>query len=450
MITPTAALRELWHDTTGTPLDRAGVVIDGDDPVLPSRYRVGVLAAAAVAATATAAARLLRARGGAPDPVRLSVREAAAAFHTERCLRVDGAPPRDLWAALSGNYRAADGWVRLHCNYPHHRDAVLAALAVADSRDAVAEAVSRRTAEDVEAAVLAAGGAAGALRRRADWLRHPQALAIGRLPLADLRRLGPAPARPLARADRPLAGVRVLDLTHVIAGPVCGRTLAAFGADVLHVGAAHLPTVGPLVIDTGFGKRSCHLDLRTERDRLVLRGLIAEADVFVQSYRPGALAALGFGPAQLAELRPGIVSVNLSAYGQAGPLAGRRGFDSLVQMVSGIADTGEAAPRQLPAQTLDHGTGWLAAFGAITALTRRASAGGSWEVRVSLARTALWLDSLGRTEDEGERAEGVEDFADLLVETDSAFGRLTHVRAPASGYWAHGPRLPGGDEPQWW
>jgi crotonobetainyl-CoA:carnitine CoA-transferase CaiB-like acyl-CoA transferase len=245
--------------------------------------------------------------------------------------------------------------------------------------------------------------------------------------------------------------VRVLDLTHVIAGPVCRRILAAHGADVLHVGAEHLPTSRTLVIDTGFGKRSCHLDLRTADGRDTMRALIAGADVFVQSYRPGSLAAKGFGPHELAGLRPGIVVLSLSAYGHSGPWARRRGFDSLVQMSSGIADEGARVagvdePRPLPVQALDHGTGWLAAFGVIEALRRQLLDGGSWQVRLSLARTAVWLDGLGRRDTDFDPI----DPAEFMSELDSPFGAIGYVGFPGSlPGWMHGPHVPGSDRPEW-
>jgi crotonobetainyl-CoA:carnitine CoA-transferase CaiB-like acyl-CoA transferase len=245
----------------------------------------------------------------------------------------------------------------------------------------------------------------------------------------------------------------------VIAGPVCGRTLAAHGADVLHVGAAHLATVPPLVIDTGFGKRTTHLDLRDPADLATLRGLIADADVFVQSFRPGTLAARGLGPERLAELSPGIVVLDLSAYGHAGPWRGRRGFDSLVQIASGIADDGARLagadrPTPLPVQALDHGTGWLAAAAVLTAVRRQRVDGGSWWLRLALARTGAWLDDLGRSPVEGRPPERVE-ITDLLAECDRAFGPLSYLRVPgglpgAPPRYEFGPHRPGSDPAAWW
>ncbi|MFC3983561.1 CoA transferase [Streptosporangium jomthongense] len=427
--------------------------VTGAEPVLPSVFHVDTAAAVSVGAATAAAAGL-----GGGVGAEVDVREAAVAFLDERHFMIDGVRPAG-WAALSGDYRTVDGWVRLHCNFDHHRDAALAALGLPTGADgeAVARACAGRTAFEVEEVVTAEGGCAAMMRSRAGWRAHPQRAAVARSPLVGLTRIGDGPVRaPGGRRDRPLDGVRVLDLTRVIAGPVATRTLAAHGARVLRVGAGHLPEVPGLVVGTAFGKRSCHLDLRTARGAAALRDLVAGAEVFVQSYRPGALEALGFGPEELAGIRPGIVCVDLSAYGAHGPWAGRRGFDSLVQMVCGIAHEGGggAGPRPLPAQALDHATGYLAAFGAMAALTRRSREGGSWRVEVSLARTALWLDSLGRAEAENVTGKGPR-VADLLSEMDSPFGRLTYVRAPGSvdgarPYWTSPPPGQGEHPPAWW
>jgi crotonobetainyl-CoA:carnitine CoA-transferase CaiB-like acyl-CoA transferase len=454
-------LADLHQQVAGRRPDPAEVAVVGGDPLLPGRFRVDAAAIACVGTATLAAAELYRARGGDPGRVTVDARHAALAFATERWLRVDGRVPGAIWAELSGDYRAADGWVRLHCNYERHARAACAALAVPADRTAVTEAVSSRRALEIEEGVLAAGGVAAAMRSEGQWRTHPAGRAVRGLPLVAVDRIADAPARPLPPADRPLSGVRVLDLTHVIAGPVCGRTLAAHGADVLHVGAAHLPTVRPLVIDTGFGKRSTHLDLRRAADLATLRGLIADADVFAQSFRPGALAAIGLGPRRLAELSPGIVVLDLSAYGHAGPWRRRRGFDSLVQMASGIADdgarsAGASEPTPLPVQALDHGTGWLAAAAAMAALRRQRADGGSWWLRLALARTGAWLDDLGRLAGDVSpgRMPGDDDVLDLLDETESPFGRVRHLRVPgdlpgAQPRYDFGPHLPGGDPAAW-
>lgn len=487
-------IRELGAGV-GVALPEVRVI--GEDPVLPSVFSIGTMAAASAGALAAAVAAYAgrtgesdeegpgareSARGAYGDPdVTIDVRHAAVAFQSERHFRTDG-KAMDTWAALSGDYRTSDGWVRLHCNFDHHRDAALRALGLppGSGEEDVARACAARTAVEIEDAVIREGGCAAAMRSRAEWLAHPQARALAGLPLVGVSRLpgrdgqadgdagwdgqtsgagggtggsGRARARPMLGGlgsslpggmKRPLGGVRVLDLTRVIAGPVAARALAAYGADVLRVGAAHLSEVPGLVVETAFGKRSCHIDLRSEADRL--RELVRQADVVIQAYRPGALRARGFGPDDLAALRPGIVCVDISAYGSRGPWASRRGFDSLVQMASGIAhENGDGLrPSPLPAQALDHGTGYLAAFGAVAALLRREAEGGSWHVEVSLARTAAWLDDLGRIDEariDGARLDeagiggaGVRQprVDDLLATMDSSFGTLTYVTPPGA------------------
>ncbi|GAB3577190.1 CoA transferase [Amycolatopsis endophytica] len=437
----------LWRDLTG---DAPGPVgITGAETVLPGPFRVAAAASASVAAATLAAADLLRLRGIEPGVVRVDTRHAAAAFRSEKLVRVDGEPPGDVWAVLSGDYRATDGWVKLHCNYPHHAAAVRRALGVPEDRDAVAVAVGERDAWDVQESVVADGGAAAAMRTREQWLGSPMGRALDGAPLVAFEAIGPASVRPLPESPRPLGGMRVLDLTHVIAGPVAGRVLAAHGADVLHVGAAHLPTVHPLVVDTGMGKRSAHLDLRTADGRAALWRLIGEADVLLQSFRPGALAGLGFTADRLAWARPGIVLVELNAWGWHGPWRQRRGFDSLVQMASGIA-WGDDGPRPLPVQALDHATGWLAAAAAMIALRRRATEGGSLRARLALARTGRWLDSLGRCTEAGATV----DVSGFLAETDSGFGRLRYVTMPGSvpgaePGWSRPSPVPGSSPAEW-
>ncbi|HEX7658206.1 MAG TPA: CoA transferase [Pseudonocardiaceae bacterium] len=463
MITAATALADLFEEVTGERLQPGSVRLTGDDPVLPGRFRVGALAAASVGATTAAAAALLRDRGVDPGLVSVKTRHAAIAFRSERYLRVNGEPVGDVWSPLTGDYRASAGWVRLSCEYPHHARAAATALGAAPTREAFVAAIAKREAVAVEDAVVAAGGAAAAMRTWEAWREHPQGAAVRGIPLVTLEPLDDGvPARPLPDGPRPLSGVRVLDLTHAIAGPVCARVLAGHGADVLRVGAEHLTTLPNLAIDGGFGKHSCFLDLRQPADRNTLRGLAREADVVVQSYRPGALAGYGFGAEALAELRPGVVVVSVSAWGHTGPWRRRRGFDGLVQMASGISDeaarmAGVDRPVSPPAMALDHASGWLAAFGALTALRRRATAGGSWRVRVALARTALWLDELGRVAPGAIEAgdPGLTDITDLMAEMPSDFGNLTYIRIPgdlkaAPPRWPNAPHRLGSDPARWW
>jgi crotonobetainyl-CoA:carnitine CoA-transferase CaiB-like acyl-CoA transferase len=430
-------LAEIWRAAGHPEAALAAMDLTGAEPVLPSSFAVGTAAQTAIATAALAAGELWRLRTGRRQGVSVDIRNAAIEFRSERYLRVDGRPPSEYHDQVAGLYRCGDGrWVRLHTNLPHHRDGVLALLGCSHDRMAVQRALDGWRGEAFESAAADAGLVVTACRSFREWDEHPQGRAIARLPLFTIDQIGDAPAEPLPGADRPLAGVKVLDLTRIIAGPVCGRTLAVYGADVLLITASHLPAMEALVIDTGRGKLSTYIDLRQTSGRETLASLLRGADVFVQGYRPGAIAAFGFGPQDVARIRPGIVYVSLCAYGHEGPWAGRRGFDSLVQTASGFnaaeAEASSASePRPLPAQVLDHATGYLMAFGAMSALARRAERGGSWHVRASLAQTGYWLRQLGRIGGLACRDPTVDDVSDRLEDTPSGFGRLTAVRHAA-------------------
>ncbi len=424
----------LWQGLGLAPEALPPLDLSGAEPVLPTSFRVGEAAQAAIALAGASAAALHAARGGRPQRVAVVMAHAAAEFRSERFLSIDGGPPAELWDPIAGLYPTGDGgWVRLHTNFPHHRDGMLALLHCANERDAVAEALMGWRAMDLEAAAAEAGMVASALRTFQDWDAHPQAAALRAAPVIELTRLDDAPPTPLPpAAERPLGGLRLLDLTRVIAGPVAGRALAAHGADVLRVTSPRLPDLPALDIDTGRGKRSAQLDLDRPADADRLHALAGEADVFLQAYRPGALAARGFGAETLAARRPGLVHAELDAYGFDGPWAGRRGFDSLVQTATGFnhaeADAlGREKPTALPAQALDHASGYFLTAGILAALIRRAREGGSWRVRVSLARTGHWLRDLGRIDAATARRTPDPTSADAapwLEETGSPFGRL--------------------------
>ena len=433
MVTPFTELEHLWTSAGCEPAALERVTLTGNDPMLPTDVRIGTAAAAAIAAAALAATELWRLGTGRAQAVDVDVRAAIAAFRSERYLRVDGGPAPDRRSPLFGFYRTGDGrWVQVHANLPHHEAGHVKFLNCQETPESMAEAVGRWKGQDLEDALNRAGLPAGLVRSRDEWLDHPHARAVAELPLLEIVRMGDSPPQPHGVADRPLSGVRVLDLTRVIAGPECGRTLASYGADVLHVTSPHLPHLPSHVMDLGMGKRSAWLDLRRARDADRLRALIEGADVLSQSYRPGALATLGFAPEEVARLRPGIVYITLSAYGHAGPWRERRGFETLIQSVSGLAHeqgfgAGLDRPQHLPAQVVDHASGYLAAFGALVALARRAREGGSYLVRVSLAQTGRWVDALGRISGRHVADQTPADVGDLLAERDSPFGRLRHV-----------------------
>src|SRR5262245_33316650 len=409
MQSPREILADIWNPVGGDPAALNAVRLTGEEPQLPSSFRVAAAAQVSIAASGLAAAEIWKMRSGEAQSVSVDMRHAVVECRSERYLRVAGKPPPPTWDAVAGVYNTGDGrFVRLHTNFPHHRAAVCKVLDCKAERDDVHAALMKWEAETFETAAYAAGGVVAMMRPYDEWSATPQAKALAQLPLITIEKIGEAAPKPWPKedpkGDRPLAGIRVLDLSRVIAGPVAGRTLAAHGADVMLVCGPDLPAIPWLSIDNGRGKLSSFVELKREAGRATMHELLREADIFSQGYRPRALAALGFAPEDAADINPGIVYVTLSAYGHAGPWAERRGFDSLVQTSTGFnraegAAAGVDGPKELPAQMLDHATGYFMAFGAMMARARQAREGGSWHVRVSLAQTGRWLWNLGRLAD---------------------------------------------------
>jgi crotonobetainyl-CoA:carnitine CoA-transferase CaiB-like acyl-CoA transferase len=454
-----AALAGLWQ-LAGLPAEALPFAdLTGQDPVLPSSFAVGAAAQSTIAAAALAACELGHARG-APRQ-RVSVDMAHAAIECTGWFSLEGRVP-ELWDPFSGLYRCADGWVRIHANFKHHREGALRLLGLdpsnAERADAEAQLLTWR-AIDFETAMADAGLVATALRTFDEWDATQHGRAIASQPLMTMERLGDAPRialPPLSGTQRPLEGIKVLDLTRILAGPVGGRALAAYGADVMLLNSPHLPNI-EAIADTSRGKRSAHVDLRSEDGRAAMDELIARSHVFIQGYRPGGLHARGYGPGHVAARRPGIVYVSLTAYGSQGPWSPRRGFDSLVQTAMGFNHAegeaaGEGKPRPLPMQILDEATGYLIAMGAAAALRRQQVEGGSWHVQLSLAQTGQWLRTLGRVERGFEVPRP--DFAPFLETSASGFGELKAVRhsarlerTPACG---SRPSMPPGSHPPRW
>ena len=438
----------------------------GADPILRTPFRIGDAAAASLAAVGLAVSDIWKLRTGRGQSVRVDARQATATLRSSRYMTMDGKPNAAERHSLMGVYPAKNGrWIYLHCNFPNHRDAALRTLGVEEDGEAVRRAVAGWDALELEEAIIAANGAGGMVRSMEEWGRHPQAAAVASLPLMEIEKIGDSPPQDLPEGSRPLSGVRVLDLTRVLAGPTCARMLAEHGADVLRITAPHLPSIPSQEYDTGHGKLNAHLDLRENRDVETLLGLVREADVFSQGYRPGALARRGLSPEDLARLRPGIVYVSLSAFGRLGPWASRRGFDTVVQTVSGITARqgelfpgAEPGPQFYPVSAIDYLTGYLMAFGALVALARRAREGGSWLVSISLAQTGRWLVERGQAPEEA-LLEVAEDFTPEEIErwsmvSDVPDGRLRHL-GPAlqlsetQPYWARPSAPPGYHEAAW-
>jgi hypothetical protein len=381
--------RQFDERPTGAPIEIVG------EGALPSVHAVTDFATGAVAAAATATNRLVEVLGGGTRSITVDRRLASLWFGWT--LRPDGWTVPGPWDPVAGDYPTADGWIRLHTNAPHHRDAALRVLGVEPDRAAVATAVARWDGSDLEQAVVEGGGCAAQMRSAASWAAHAQGAVVAAEPLLGRRSTASAALRRAlgATPERPLAGVRVLDLTRVLAGPVATRFLAALGADVIRLDppAWDEPAVAPEVT---LGKRCHRVDARTTAGGDVVRSLLRDADIVVHGYRPGALAGLGLDEARRTELAPGLVDVSLCAYGWTGPWTGRRGFDSLVQMSCGIAhagmiQSGGERPFPLPVQALDHATGYLLAMAAIDGWTDRLTTGGGTVATASLARSATLL-----------------------------------------------------------
>lgn len=424
--------------------DAASVTFEGVDPVFREPYPIGTVAAAAIAATGQAASALWQLRTGRGQHVTVNVRAAAAAMRSSQYLRIEPragsviVPPDQGGSKARGFYQTRDArWVYLHLGLPHHQTRILSVLGAANTPASVAKAVMKWSAADLEEQIYAAGACAGMVRTREEWAAHPHARAVAEAPLIDIVKTGESAPQPLPPGNRPLAGIRVLDLTWVLAGPTGTRTLAEHGANVLRIGTDRLTQLSELhMINTGFGKRSTVLNIHEPAGSKQLIQLVSGTDVFVQGYRGGSFAAHGYSAEALAQHRPGLIYVSMSAFGHLGPWRNRRGYDTLVSTVGGIAHENALAgvPRQLRSSPLDFLTGYLLAYGVMAALLRRAREGGSYHVRLSIARTNQWLLSLPRiTADAAAKAAedlSQEEIAALSMTSESPWGRLTHL-APA-------------------
>jgi crotonobetainyl-CoA:carnitine CoA-transferase CaiB-like acyl-CoA transferase len=461
MQTPRNILADLWRLAGGDPAALSAVTLSGEEPKLPSSFRVGAAAQVPIAAAGLAAVEIWKQRSGEAQTVAVDMTHAAVECRSERYLRVDGKPPPPTWDPTAGIYRTGDArFVRLHTNFPHHRAAVCKVLGCKEEREAIQAALMQWEGEAFETAAYAGGAVVSMMRSHEEWSATPHAKALATLPTFTIEKIGEAAPRPWPNGDRPLAGIRVLDLSRVIAAPVAGRTLALHGADVMLVSGPNVPAIRWLTIDTGRGKLSTFIELKSDAGRATMRELLADADIFSQGYRPRAIAALGFSAEEAAKISPGIVYVTLSAYGHAGPWAERRGFDSLVQTSTGFNHAeGQAAgidgPKELPAQMLDHATGYLMALAAMMAKARQAREGGSWHVRVSLAQTGRWIWNLGRLVD-GLKAPDLsaEAARPFMQELPSGFGPTLAVSHAAKlsktpAFWAR-PAVPLGTNKAEW
>jgi crotonobetainyl-CoA:carnitine CoA-transferase CaiB-like acyl-CoA transferase len=442
-----------------------------DDPIIPTPFRVGAAAAAALGLEAAAASEIWRLRGGDQQVMSVDLRAAAASLVSFSLMRRGGEAMRRPAEnnPTVGLYRTMDGrWIHLHGGFPHLEKRTLDLLNAANAKDAIAESVGRWNAAALEDALAYMNQCGAVARTEEEWRATSQGLTLSDTPPIRLTRIGDAPPLRLPQSKQPLDGVRVLDLTRVLAGPSAGRTLAMHGADVLSVRAEKLPTIDLFDLDTGLGKRSTFLDLAKPGDAEKLRALARNAHVFVDSYRPGALAKLGFSPATLSHVSPGIIYVSISCYGARGAWSQRRGWEQLAQSATGLAlEQGafaaaragtrrDTVPQLIPAAACDYTTGTLAAAGVTAALLKRIREGGSWLVEVSLCATAMWLQSLGKipfaqVPDGWNPREGLDGY---FQSCETGRGRLDYLgpavrmeKTPPG--WRHPPPEPGQDSPRW-
>jgi crotonobetainyl-CoA:carnitine CoA-transferase CaiB-like acyl-CoA transferase len=464
-------VHNLWESMDLPKHALKSLALEGEGLGLPSSFKVGPLAQSAIALSALTAALFHSTRTGCDVPkVLVSLRHACIEFDSEKLYSIAGSNKPALWGPIGGLHKTSDGHVRIHDGFPNHRDGAKRLLGCSANADRaeVASKVAEWKSVELENTAVEAGLPIVALRSYAEWDALPQSRAVSNTPIkirkiADGSRYIPTGTSP----DKCLRGIRVLEMSRVIAAPVAGKTLAVHGADVLWVTSPNLPDLPVVDRDLGRGKRTIQFDINDSRDKETFHNLAKDADVFIQGFRPGALAAKGLSSSEVAKLNPnGMVIANMSAYGSSGPWSGRRGFDSLVQTCSGM-NISEAehfgdpsvTARPTPCQALDHASGYFLAAGVNVALYKRATEGGSYEVEVSLAAVMKYLRSLGQYEgDSGFQHENVkkqEDVPDEMLETrESGFGTLTAVKhsAKIEGVgvgWEHMPKPLGSDEAKW-
>lgn len=467
-------VEELW---TGLHLPSealSSIRLDGESgPAFPSSYRLGVLAQSSIALSALASGQIFALRNDVPVPrAEVLLQHAVIEFKSERLYTIDGQPPQAKPNAIGGLHRTADGYIRVHDSFPNHSDGMLelVGLPLGSTREQLADKVANwQTLELEDAATVKGKLAAYALRSYGEWDALPQSEVIAGFPISiqPIQSKGRKgfPIHMPEGAAACLKGLRVLEMSRVIAAPLCGKTLAAHGADVIWVTSSNLPDLPDIDREFGRGKRTVQLDIRNTAEKAKLLTLIKGCDVFIQSYRPSSLAGHGLSPEELVKVNPNIVIGNMSAFGPTGPWADQRGFDSLVQTCSGMnvseaqhADHGEPA-RPLPCQALDHASGYLLTTGVLVAIYRRVIHGGAWRVDVSLAGTMKYLRSLGQYP--GSRGFQCKDHklqadvpAEFLETRDTGFRRMIAVRHSASINgcevgWVIMPKSLGSDSAEW-
>ncbi len=449
----------------GQPEDGAAS-FSGADPVFSTRFKIGESCATVVGAIGVAISDIWEMRTGRRQRASADVRHAAASLRSSHYLttrQADGgfaplvSPSMTHMASITQPWPTKDGrWFLPHFNLPHLRERVCGVLGCEPTPESVGPAVAKWDALDLEDAIDEARACGGMVRSNAQWLEHPHGQVLAAKPLVEIIKIGDSDPEPFPAGAAPLSGIRVLDLTRILAGPIAARTLAEHGADVLMVAAGHLPQVKEHVLDTSHGKRSCFLDLREVDDSAQLKALARTADVFSQGYRPGMLEDRGFGLDELAALRPGIIYLSISCFGADGPFSHRAGWEQVAQTVTGILHEGaEDRPALLPAAACDYTTGYLGAYGVLLALARRAREGGSYHVRVSLCQSGMFIYRQGKTEftEPGmDLPDG--ELDEIRIHSDTAQGPIKHLGpvlrlSETTPAWPRPTPVLGGDAPEW-
>ena len=462
----TAAFEEVM-EIRGEGLPGDGKVkITGADPVFSTPFKIGETCAAVVAGIGVAVSDIWHLQTGSRQNVSIDARHAAATLRSTRYMQRSGADGafalvvnenHEAMLKVTQPWPTKDGrWFLPHFGLPNLQERVLKVLGCELNPQSVSKAVSQWDALELEAAIDEARACGAMVRSNAEWLDHPHGQVLKAKPIVEITKIADSDPEPFPQGERPLSGIRTLDLTRILAGPIAARTLAEHGADVLMVAAEHLPQIEEHVMDTSHGKRSCYLNLKTAEDTARLKQLVRGADVFSQGYRPGMMSDLGFGPQELAETRPGIVTLSISCFGAGGPFSHRAGWEQVAQTVTGICkEGGPDRPGLLPAAACDYTTGYLGAYGVLLALAQRAREGGSYHVQVSLCQSGMFIYRQGKTQfDEPDMELSQAELDALRIESQPAIGPLRHLgpvlhMSQTQPHWSRPTPMLGGDAPQW-
>ena len=446
------------------------ISITGSDPVLNTHFRLAATASAAIAGIGVAVNDLWELKTGRRQSIAIDAVAATAALKSKNYFQAKNTngvfenvtdASHEANRGLTGIFQTKDGrWLLPHFGLDHLCRRTLDLLQADANTDSIAKAVAKWDALDLENAIDEARVCGGMIRTNDEWLQEPHGKILAAKPVVEIIKIGDSEPEPMPAGDRPLSGIRALDLTRILAGPITGRTLAEHGADVLMVSAPHLPQVWSYVADTSHGKRSCYLDLRDESEKQTLLSLVKTADVFSQGYRPDKINKMGLGPEALADIRPGLVYVSINCYGADGPFSHRAGWEQIAQIMTGIAAEGVQSssgykPKTLPAAANDYITGYLGAYGTLLALARRAREGGSYHVRVSLCQTGMMIYDQGKVSALPENLNlEISDVESLCSESDSHLGRIKHLAPVLSlsetrPHWALPTPKMGSNGPSW-